>query len=270
LSPSKPTEAQSRWYPQRVSQRTGKVISLDNKQLQLLVAGDEVPTRIAAYRVIWIEPGGMTDKQSAALKLFSERDFSASLRPLLDSLNDRPPIWRQQWLSMLAANAAWRSARSEIALELVSQLDARPLAPYVLAWLPVSWNNQRQAAAAIAAAEKRLDDKSAAARLVAASWLLSSPARSQAMTTLEQLSTNAERPFVARLAQAVLWRTATPPQVSANIDNWKQKLEQLPMVLQTGPLTVLAEKFSSAGLDREAKQLKLSLELTPVIPYPID
>jgi hypothetical protein len=269
LAPSKPTAADSRWYPQAITTIVGRVVSLDNQQLVVLVTGDEVPTRAAAHRVIWIRPGAMSDKQSSALQLYADKDYGGAVRPLLDSLNDRPPVWRQQWLSMLAADAAWRSARSEIALELVAQLDSRPLAPYVLAWLPIAWQNDRQGAASMQAADKRLADKSAAVRLVAASWLLTSPSRHQAATVLKQLSADTARPAVAALARAVLWRTATPPQVNQHADAWQQQIDDLPIVLQTGPLVTLASRFESAGLEREAKQLKLSLELTPAIPYPI-
>ncbi len=269
LAPSKPTAAQSRWYPQAITVIVGRVVSLDDKQLEILVSGDEVPTRVAAHRVTWIRPGAISDKQSSALQRYADKDYGGALRPLLDSLNDRPPVWRQQWLSMLAADAAWRSSRSEIALELVSQLDTRPLAPYVLAWLPIAWKNDRQPASSVLAAEQRLADKSAAVRLVAASWLLASPSRNQAATVLKQLAADTERPAIAQLAAAVLWRTATPPQVSQHADDWQQQLDELPIVLQTGPMLTLSGRFESAGLEREAKQLKLSLELTPAIPFPV-
>ncbi len=269
LAPSKRTETASRWYPQPVTVISGTIVSLDNKQLAILVTGDEVPRRIAGDRVLWIRPGSVSEKETAALELFADGDYAGALRPLIDSLAERPPVWRQQWLSMLAAYAAKRSSRGQIALELVSQLDTRPLAPYVLAWLPIAWENQQQPAASIEAAAQRLADPSPAVRLVAASWLLSSPNRSPAAAELKRISVDANRPVLARLAESLMWRTATPPQVAEQADSWQEKTEQLPMVLQTGPLLLLRDKFEAAGLEREAEQLKLSLELTPVIPYPI-
>jgi hypothetical protein len=170
---------------------------------------------------------------------------------------------------MLAAEAARRSSRGSIALELVSQLDARPLAPYVLAWLPIAWKNGQQPAAMLQAASSRLEDDSAAVRLVAASWLLSSAGRTNAMKALKLVSLDSSRPVIAKLAETLLWRTATPPQVKENASEWLQALEALPIVLQTGPMVTLAEKFQSAGLNVEAKQLRLSLELIPPIPYPV-
>ena len=268
LAPSKNTDAQTGWYPKPVTKVLGKVVTLDNKQLAVLIVGDEVPSRMAAYRVLWIEPGKRSQTESNALQLFADRDYASALRPLLDSLEDRPPVWRQQWLSMLAAYAARQSDRGEIALELVGQLDARPLPPYVLAWLPVEWRNSRQSAASIEAAKTKLNSQSAAVRLVAASWLIGSSHRDAAETTLKRLSNDGKRPFIAQLAEAVLWRAATPPQIAAQSATLQERLDSLPMVLQTGPMITLFEKFQAAGLEQEAKNLQLSLELIRPIPFP--
>jgi hypothetical protein len=269
LAPSKKTQTQSDWYPQPVTTIVGKVLSLDDQQLSILVAGDEVPSRMAAHRVIWIQPGSRSEKELAGLRLFADGKYGDALRPLIDALSDRPPVWRQQWLSMLAAYAALRSSRGEIAVELVSQLDARPLAPFVVAWLPVAWENRRQPAASIDVARARLNDESPAVRLVAASWLISSPRRKEAAIVLKQLSVDAARPTIAKLAESLLWRIATPPEVMENSHEWQRKLDDLPLVLQTGPMITLAEKFESAGLDRDAAQLRLALKMTRAIPFPI-
>ena len=270
LSPSKRTDADSSWYPKPVTTISGKVVSLDNQQLAILITGDEALTRIAGERVIWIRPGSMSEKESEALKLFADGDYSAALRPLIDSLGERPPVWRQQWISMLAADAARRSSRGAIALELVSQLDARPLAPYVLAWLPITWKREQQPAASVQAAREKLADKSPAVRVVAASWLLSSPLRNQAAEVLKQISIDTSRPLLARLAELLLCRVATPPEVVDKATAWEDKLDQLPIVLQTGPAIMLAEKFRDAGLDRESKRMQACLQLTPAIPYPLE
>lgn len=269
LAPGKRTESNSGWYPKPIKVIAGRISTLDNRQLAILITGDEALSKFAAYRVVWIEPGTMSAKESAALKLYADGDFAGALGPLIDSLGERPPVWRQQWISMLAADAAKRSSRGQIALELVSQLDARPLAPYVLAWLPVAWDNRRLPATSVSAAREKIADKSPAVRLVAASWLLSSPNRNEATTALKQLATDTTRPAIAKLAEFVHWRTATPPQVAENAESWSQQLDALPIVLQTGPTEALAEKLAAAGLRREAKQLKLALELTPAIPFPV-
>ena len=268
IEPQRPTQAESDWYPRAIRHQLGKIISLDRDQLRWVVQGDEVETRIAASRVLWIEPGGTSENETDALRQFAKGDYAESLRPLLDVLAERPPVWRQQWISMLAAYGAWRSSRPAISLELVEQLDNRPLAPITLAWLPVAWRGGAQEPSAIQAASSRLADSSPAVRLVAASWLLSSPERARATTVVKQLTQDKERPWIARLAEILLWRVATPPQVSESRSEWLQKLDSLPMVLQVGPTITLIEKLRSAGQGDLAKRLELSLQLTPPIPHP--
>ncbi len=268
LEPQRPTESQSRWYPRSIETRSGKIIRFDASQLQIVVDGDEVATLIAATRVLWVEPGDRSPAELAALQLFADGQYAQSVRPLLDVLAQRPPVWRQQWLSMTAAYAAWRSSRGAIAIELVSQLDKRPLAPLTIGWLPIAWRGGAPQPEAIDAAQKRLTDPSPAVRLVAASWLLSSQHRSPATAVLQQLAVNDERPLIAVLAEAVLWRVATPPQVVESIGDWQQKLDSLPMVLQVGPTITLIEKLRSAGRTEAATHLELSLKLTPPFPHP--
>ncbi|MCG8649531.1 MAG: hypothetical protein MI861_06850 [Pirellulales bacterium] len=268
LEPQRPSESQSRWYPRSVSHLSGKILQLDDRQLRLIVTGDEAESLLAAGRVLWIEYGELSKDESHALRLFAEAKYGDSVRPLLDALSQRPPIWRQQWLSMLAAHAAWRSSRATIALELVSQLDQRPLAPLIIAMLPVSWYNERLSPETIDAAQARLTDPSAAVRLVAASWLIATPRRSQATAVLKQLALDNGRPTLARLAETLLWRLATPPQVLQSAEQWQQKLDALPMVLQVGPTITLAAKLRAAGKSQPAEHLEMSLTLNPPFPHP--
>ncbi|TWU23329.1 hypothetical protein Pla52o_28650 [Novipirellula galeiformis] len=270
LEPMRPTAAQSNWYPQAIQMRVGEIISLDAKQISIRLAGDEKESLFAAHRVIWIEPSQRSEKQTAAIELFDAQKYDESLRGLLDSLKERPPVWRQQWLSMLAAQAAWRSARAAIALELVAQLDRRPLPPLVLAWLPIAWRNDRgtSSGATTEAAQKRLADPAPAVRLVAASWLLSTDQRDRAVQTLKALRSDHARPEIAKLADVVLWRTTLPPEVAEQASRWQEKLDALPMVLQVGPTVLIVEQLSNANQEAAAESLKLSLELTPPHPHP--
>jgi hypothetical protein len=267
LEPQRPTSTQSDWYPRAIEIRSGEVLEFDAEQLRLLVTGDEAATTVAASRVLWIEPGNISELEVEAIKLFVAGDHAQSLTKLPSVLKQRPPIWRQQWITMLAACAAWKSGRSKIALELVSQLDRRPLPPIALAWLPVAWQNGAQTADAVTEAKSRLADSSAAVQLVAASWLLSSPDRNQAAAVLNKLQTQ-DRADIARLAEILLWRTATPPQVIESAQSWQSKVDGLPMVLQIGPTETLIDKLRSAGQSDAADRLQWSLDLTPIHPHP--
>ena len=259
---------QAQWHPRAIETISGKIVQFDAKQLRVRVSGETSDTLIASHRVLWIEADDLFAKESEALQLFSEGKYAQSVRPFIDALASRPPVWRQEWFSMMAATAARMGGQHKIALELVSQLDARPLPPLAVAWLPVDWDGKTRIRnrAVIESAKERLADPSAAVRLVAASWLLSTTDRNIAEPVLRRLSADSQRPIVARLATIVAFRAASPPEVIEGADVWQKKVDALPMVLQSGPTSTLVEKFQRAGLTSRAKKLQLSLELTPVIP----
>ncbi len=253
------------WYPASIQTITGQVTAFDAEHLEIIDASDGVTKRLAADRVIWIQPAGFESLEGPMVQRYQSGQFAESLNQLPEVLKQRPSIWRQQWITMLAANAAWKSGRSKIALELVSQLDRRPLPPAVLTWLPIAWRRGVPSADSVTEAETRLSDASQAVRLVAASWLLASAKRQEATVTIQQLAAS-DRADMARLATALLWRTASPPQVQQSARQWDRQLNELPLVLQPGPTLALIDQFQAAGLSDEAKHLQWSVELVPVHP----
>ncbi len=268
LEPASPTSTQSDWYPRAIEIVEGRIVDMDDKQLRMVIQSDDDEMMLASMRVIWIELGDVTVLQAEAIEHFDENRYSECLKSLPAVLQERPPVWRQQWLTMMAANAARKSSRGKISLELVSQLDRRELPLMVLSWLPIAWDNRQSSTDEIASATDRIDDPSSATRLVAASWLLSSKERSQATEILKTLAADSSRPTIASLAQCVLWRTATPPQVKQSYQQWQDRVEALPMVLQTGPMVTIAEKLRSTGLSDASQAMAWSLELTPIHPHP--
>ena len=269
------------WYAPSIDRVIGQVKKFDGSVVSYVPSGATESATHTASRVIWIQRGDVPAAEHSALTLFRDQKYAEALRPLLDSLQARPPVWRQQFLSMAAAQAAWRSGRGKIALELVSQLDRRPLPPMVIGWLPIQWHRAATGAADDTAAIERLSDPSAAVRLVAASWLIASDKRTEAIRTLRQLSAQSATAndqagndqagndhFVRPLAAALLWRVATPVQAKASSQQWLAQIESMPMCMQTGPTIALAEKLDSAGMESESKRLKLSLAETPIAPHP--
>lgn len=253
------------WYPGPIQSMRGTINQFDATSLEWVDIGEVIETQIASDRVIWISPAGFDQLEGPMVELYRQGKYAESLGQLRQVLGQRPAVWRQQWITMLAANAAWRSGRSKIALELVSQLDRRPLPPMVTAWLPIAWKRGGQQQDAAREAEARLEDPSEAVRLVAASWLISGPKREQAAGVVKQL-TSSQRRDISALAEAVLWRTATPPQVLQYAETWEQKLDRMPLVLQRGPTRALADLWQAAGRSEDAKRLNWAIELTPIHP----
>ena len=245
------------------------MIKFDAKQLQYSIVGDDRDATVAADRVLWIEPAELPEGQRAMIASFDEGEFGQSLSMLPDVLKARPAIWRQQWLTMMAACAARRSGRPKIALDLLAQLDRRSLPPMVLAWIPINWNGGAQPRSNQDQAIERIADPSPLVQLVAASWLLNSAKRSPAIAQLKILTQAADRPHIARLAQVLLWTTQPPSVVIESEGEWLAKLESLPMVLQTGPSMALQRKLRSSGQIESANRLLWSNQLTPVNRFPL-
>jgi hypothetical protein len=267
IEPKPATANQSDWYPKAIESIVADVVRFNANQLTVIIRGDDSETSLPAVRVIWIEPQQRSPVEVEFIRQFNDGQYSESLEMLPKVLETRPPIWRQQRITMMAAVAALRCDRCKIALELVSQLDRRSLPPVVIAWLPIQWTNRRTNSGAVAAATARLDDSSPLVQLVAASLLLSSSNRSAAVASLKSLE-RSQRPEVRALSAVLQWRTATPPQVVELANVWQDRVDRMPMVWQTGPTKTLTDKLQSAGLGDRAKPLQWSGQLTPIHPHP--
>ncbi|MEM9589504.1 MAG: hypothetical protein AAGA03_19635, partial [Planctomycetota bacterium] len=215
------------WFPDSIRQVSGKIQSLNDQQLQIIVGASASPRTYAADRVLWIRPGSLSPAQQAAWGDFSAGDYRAAAPALIRSVDTSTPVWMQQWISMAAAQATFRLGNGKTTLEIVRQLDRAPLPPLVLAWLPIAWSRHR-ALPSLADSARSVDPKSGpAAELVAASWLLASDRRA-ASARLERLANRNDRPRIAALARSVRWQLATPPQVSESSARWNQQLEAMP------------------------------------------
>lgn len=267
LEPRARTSAESDWYPRAIEQRRVRVIEYGPELIRFVAAGERQETTIAATRVLWVTPGHRSEFETRGLELFAAKQHAAALPVLIDAIGTRPPVWHQQWLSMVAAQAAWRGGRAEIALELINQVERRPVTPLVLAWLPVAWDSSRQPGEAFAAAQARIIQPSPAMQLVAASWLLSTK-RGQATQILRFLTQDQTQPSVAKLAEIVLWRTSPPREVKELGDSWRAEIKALPLVLQLGPLIMLWHKLQAAAEHGEAARLQLALQLSRPYPHP--
>ncbi|WP_436714548.1 hypothetical protein U8335_16000 [Roseiconus lacunae] len=257
-------DPETRWYASPVKTVTGVVEQIDEHQISILVDGQTIAQRHSAARLISIEPLDLPDDQRQAIDAFGRQAYTDALTGLIRSVSEkevsqRPPVWRQQWLSMLASQAAMRSGRGEISLELVNQLDSRPLPQVVVALLPIDWTGTAEGTLFDSAA-KMASSPSLAVKLVAASWLLRSPKyRPAAETAIKRLSKQSDRPVIAMLATQLAWQTNSPAKLSEDFGVWRSSIDSLPMSLQTGPLILISSTARRLGLKDESKALNLSL-----------
>ena len=264
LSPSPSETRGSNWYPAAIQKQQGQVVQFDRDAIVITDPKTSRSRRLASSRVLWIEADDQTDREKNIRSFFEEGRDTDVLSGLSDVLNERPPVWRQQWLTMVAAVSAWRTKRGKVALELISQLDQRPLPLMILAWLPIAWTNQITAEPLVADALARLSDPSPIVQLIASSWLLSSVHRNIASEKIKELITS-ERTEVAQLASALLWRVATPEQVKKSAEDWRDEIDRMPLMLQGGPLVLLKSKLRSSGEATAAEHLQWSIDVAPLM-----
>lgn len=277
--PPRPSSA-SEWLPQPILQTSGEIVEFTAETLRLKSpetktgetakrAGDEV-TAIAADRLVWIEPAWSDESARQGMEDFQAGRYGESIPHLLQAVRARPPVWQQQWLTGHMAMAAAESGRYPATLELVGQLArSRPPTP-MLCLLPIRWTARPMDASAVAAARASLDATEPAVRLVAASWMLGSAGdRAAAERTLLGLSNDAQHPWIARLAEAVRWRRTPVPQIEAASTEWMEKIDQLPISLQAGPLLCAADRLAAAGFGERAGELYLAVAMLHQHPRPV-
>ncbi|WP_164104002.1 tetratricopeptide repeat protein [Candidatus Laterigemmans baculatus] len=270
----------SSWLPQPILHTAGEVLEFTPESLRVdsgEPGASEAERRredslelIASERVVWIEPGWTTTSARQGMEAFEAGRYGESIPLLLEAVRDRPPVWQQQWLTGHMALAAAEAGRYPAALELIAQLSrSRPPTP-MLCLLPIRWTARAADASAVAAARSQLDAAEPEVRLVAASWMLGSTGdRTAAERTLRELSSDDAHPWLARLADCVLWRRTAVPQIEAAAAGWLKKIDQLPISLQGGPLLCAADRLAAAGQGERARELALAAALLHRHPRPI-
>lgn len=264
LAPNASTTQGQSWYAKSVEKLRGEVKHFDDKAIIFIDESSGREVRHVSSRVLWIEWDGQSDLEKTLRNAFANGKDQEVLAGLSEVLNQRPPVWRQQWLTMLATVSAWRTYRGRISLELISQLDKRPLPLMVVAWLPISWTNRVETDVVVRDAVDRIDDPSELVRLAASSWLLTSSHRQLSLETLERLM-QSKRKEVALLAEMLSWRTKSPIEAKQFVKQWKEVVAGLPLVLQTGPISLLRDKMESSGDELTAKHLEWSLDVSPLM-----
>lgn len=268
--PSRASNA-STWLPQPIIETAGAIEQMTVETLRVDgPSDDDSPTTIAVDRIVWIEPAWNSSQAREGMQQFEAGRYAEAIPPLLEAVRLGPPAWQQQWLSAHMAIAAHETSRYPAALELVGQLERSGMPVPMLALLPIRWTSRPVEPPAVQAARARVNAAEPAVRLVAASWLLSNTAtRAQAERTLDALVVDSERPWVARLAEAVRWRRTPVPQIEAEAPGWLAKIDRLPIALQGGPLLCAADRLEAVGRGEQARELYLAAALLHRHPRPV-
>lgn len=120
--------------------------------------------------------------------------------------------------------------------------------------IPLAWHPMRLSLAMErrgAEWVRQVDD--AVAQLIAASWLLSGPARmrSEALRALERLTQNRDR-RIAQLAEAQLWRSRVVTAGEDEIRRWQAAIERMSESLRAGPYFLYGRLLARHGRQQDA------------------
>lgn len=243
-------ERSDAWIPQPLVTVVGTIQEFDHQWLEISPEDGDEPLRLPSDRLLLVDPGWEDPDAVAGLEAYERAEYQEAIPPFLEAVKRRPAAWRQQWLSVRMAVAAFEAGRYPAVLELVAQLDRTDLPAVMIGQLPIQWHSASRDPQLAAAAKTKLAAPEPLARLVAASVLFGRADSATAETTLKQLSQDATHPLLARLADALLWRQTPPPDIEKELPRWEQKIEALPIAVRWGPMMVIADRLQAAG-DKE-------------------
>lgn len=249
------------WIPQPLVTVIGTIESFNGQWLEILPDGTEEPLRLPSDRLLLVDPGWQDADAVAGVEAYRQADYKEAIPRLLEAVKRRPDAWRQQWLSVRMAVAAFEVNRYPAVLELVAQLDRSELPAVMVGQLPIQWHTPSRNPQLVAAAKSKLTAPEPLVRLIAASMLLGGADSTTAEATLKELSQDGTHPLLARLADALLWRQTPPPETKEEFPRWKQKLERLPIAVRWGPMMVAADRLQAAGEKEQALEWWLAAGL---------
>lgn len=254
LPPTASSIGQSGWLPQPLRKLSGSIQSFQQGKLQIVVQDASSDGAIAEReldddRIVWIEVdwNGQGTEVEQAFEDFAALRYAECLKPLSDYVKQAQPRWRQLVAYGVLMNAAAEADKHASALAIAAGFYAAGPPTCFYSLLPIAWTRPEINAARDQAAARALQHENAAVRVVAASWILSGTHRQQADQVLRQASNDPADPVLARLADAIRWRTIAGPEVLAAVKSWERKVDRLPIALQPGPMATIADRLQASG-----------------------
>ncbi|MGL5096072.1 MAG: tetratricopeptide repeat protein [Planctomycetia bacterium] len=230
---------------------TGDVVGYDARGVAIRLPSKEVKSyehsRIASLEARY------TVEQEAGLQAMRTRDYATAAAQFKAAL----AVERREWvkgrldallLDALKAADRWTEAAEAFFVVTDARTDADVMAAAPLSWIP----GRPPTAEALAAARRWLDQNDRPmAQLIAASWLLESPADvDRAVLVLDSLQTLPEQ-RVGWIARAQLWRVRDPMD-DAGLDRMAAFIEKVPEAIRGGPHYALGLVYERRGKPLDA------------------
>ncbi|MEZ6091724.1 MAG: hypothetical protein R3C05_27690 [Pirellulaceae bacterium] len=265
LPPKASSVRQSGWLPRPFVRLVGQVRAFEEHQVKLIVddavsAEASMEQSIAFERIVWIETDWSSEPNvAAAMEAFEQGRFAESLQPLTEYVKTSNTQWRRLIAYGYLMLAAAELQRYDASLAIASGFYQSQPPDFLYHLMPIAWTTPVHSVARQQAAVAQLASSNRGVALVAASWLLAGPHREQADAVLQKISNDPADAVLARLADAVRWRLATGEDVAKSLDRWEEKIDRIPIALQPGPMTTIADRLRANGLSGEAAVWWLSV-----------
>lgn len=223
---------------EKYARLVGEVVDLSSDQAIFIAKGGTREQKIAASRIAEFEPFRAPDEVLGRQRLESG-DFESARDLLEKARTAENRSWRKRELAALVAQCELGLGELDAAGQRMAAIVKTDPESRLLGYLPLPWADQFKIPS-----QTNLSawagDSSPALKLLAASWLLAGPKRSEATAQLEKLSSGASK-RIACLAEAQLWRGHIATAKPTDAQRWLQRVETFPEDLRAGPYFVAAQ-----------------------------
>lgn len=241
---------------EKFARLVGDVVDLTNEQAIFISKGATREQKIALTRIAEFELARSADEALGRQRL-AAGDFESARDLLRKSQAAEKRAWRKNELEALVAQCELGLGELDAAGKRMSVLLKTEPDSRLLGYLPLPWADGFQTPSQ-ASLSAWASDPSPALKLLAASWMLNGPKRTEATTQLEKISSGVSK-RLACLAEAQLWRTKLAVVKPLDAQRWLQRVESFPEDLRAGPSFVAGQAAAKADLPLRAAEAYLRI-----------
>jgi tetratricopeptide (TPR) repeat protein len=237
----------------------GTVVDYTGTALVLEGSGG-VKQTIPARQVVEVRSTWTAD-HAAGDELRRKGDYLGAASRYQTALSSETRPWARRLVRRRLVAALRELERWEFAAEqFFALLREDPTTPYFDV-LPLAWTTVTPSPALETKARAWSADRtSGVAALLGSSYLLSSPARADALRRLRELALDGDV-RIALLSEAQLWRVAAGTADAGQLAGWERTIEKLPENLRAGPYLTYGRGLGRSGQADQAALVLLRVSI---------
>lgn len=228
---------------QKKTRYIGAILEFKQTYLSIELANGalrEIPVeRISDFVADW----GQAFSQAEVLR--ADFQFKEALPLYRQAFRNHAAVWLRRHntarqIACLSALGQWVDA-ADLYIEGLNSVNDDAL---YLEILPLIWSRQTITPQMVQRASNWVStENSEITQLLGASWLMDSPKRTDAISTLTRIE-NSNNSNLALLAAAQKWRPLVPTVQESQLQRWQQIILRMPHNLRAGPYYLLAHGFA--------------------------